>query len=308
LHKDQDLIRNALLDLYTNQIMDNLVRAANGMPIIQLDYSNASAQVTITNSISGSDSQATTVSNVLTLPASTLMATRSILTTLMGGGMSSNGNQVSLLATPVTTMNEVYDAYLEFLDSTRNPGSLMVSDCRPKPGMAHIWKKYNGKYFWVPISYRDAFFKLALITTAQRGKSLLPAPEYFTVNVIDTVGDPQPGARPGTSVVTVKLDQKLPADDLGYMTLDKDNTHTQFFLDPVSTSPPGAVPQPTDVFKIGILDTKRPLFMNLRAAPQPARVFLVHNRPKPPTIEDLISRVNFQLQQIQFNQNRGLGL
>src|SRR6516165_1193156 len=44
---DQDKIRNALIDLYTNQVIDNLILAANGMPFIQVDYSNATPTVTI---------------------------------------------------------------------------------------------------------------------------------------------------------------------------------------------------------------------------------------------------------------------
>src|SRR5262245_43917779 len=48
LQKDQDHMRCALLDLYTNQVMDNLVRAHNGMPIVQLDYSDVTATVTHT--------------------------------------------------------------------------------------------------------------------------------------------------------------------------------------------------------------------------------------------------------------------
>ena len=76
VHKDHDLIRTTLLDLYTDQIIDNLVRAANNMPIIQVDYTQATAMVTITNSISGSDTQMLTVSNVLSIPAATLQATR----------------------------------------------------------------------------------------------------------------------------------------------------------------------------------------------------------------------------------------
>src|SRR6267378_192499 len=78
-HKDHDLIRTTLLELYTNQIMDNLVRTANRFPIIQLDYNNASTQVTITNNIGGNDSQVATSSNVFALPAATLSATRTIM-------------------------------------------------------------------------------------------------------------------------------------------------------------------------------------------------------------------------------------
>ena len=66
MYKDQDQIRTALLDLYTNQIIDNLVRASKGMPIIQLDYTNAQAMITVKETGSASDSLGTTRSTVLT--------------------------------------------------------------------------------------------------------------------------------------------------------------------------------------------------------------------------------------------------
>ncbi len=45
---DQDKIRTALNALYGDQIIDNLIRAAKGLPFVQLDYTNATATVTVT--------------------------------------------------------------------------------------------------------------------------------------------------------------------------------------------------------------------------------------------------------------------
>ena len=50
------------------------------------------------------------------------------MTTLMGMLGSMNANQVTIQAMPVTTQNEVYDAYLQYL---RQPGSLIISDDPP---------------------------------------------------------------------------------------------------------------------------------------------------------------------------------
>src|SRR5262249_53494378 len=92
-HKDHNIIRQTLLDLYPDQIMDNLVRTANRMPIIQLDYNNAGTQVTITTGIGGNVSQAATSSNVLAIPAATLSLTRTIVTSLTGNAAATNSNQ-----------------------------------------------------------------------------------------------------------------------------------------------------------------------------------------------------------------------
>ena len=237
VHKDHDLIRTTLLDLYTNQIMDNLVRASNGMPIIQLDYTNAAAQVTITNTIGGSDSQVTSTSNVLGLPVATLSATRSIMTTLMGNASNMNSNQIGITATPVTTSNEVYDAYLQYLDETRNPGSLMVSDEPPKPGIAHICKKYHGKYYYVPMAYRKLFFELSLLTTAQRGKALQAPDKFFTVTLNERVEDKDNPTFPGSGrVFTYKIDdQKIPIDS-GDLTLDNDKAGTRFKIQTIGSA------------------------------------------------------------------------
>src|SRR5947207_11499819 len=84
LHADQDKIRCALLDLYTNQIIDNLIRASNGMPIIQLDYTNAQASITVKETGSLSDSVVTTRSTVLNRAAAITSAiTRTTLNTVM---------------------------------------------------------------------------------------------------------------------------------------------------------------------------------------------------------------------------------
>ena len=155
--------------LYTNQIVDNLIRASNGLPIIQVDYTNAQGTVTIQET------------GVLSGARSTTHATAaSVVNTFMGSLTGQNTNQVTLVGTPVTTHNEVYSAYLEFLSL---PGSLLISDTSPPPECVHLLRKCDGKYYWIPIEYRREFLKLALLTTAQRGQSLLPPDEFFSAAV-----------------------------------------------------------------------------------------------------------------------------
>jgi hypothetical protein len=237
VHKDQDMIRTTLLDLYTNQIMDNLVRAANGLPIIQLDYTNAAATVTITNTIGGNDTQATTASNVLALPAATLSATRTILTTLMGTATNMNQNQIAITAQPVTTSNDVYDAYISFLDSEKNPNSLIVTPYKPDPDQAHICRKFNGQYYWVPMMYRKLFFQLALLTTAQRGKALQEPDKFYAVTLKDPVKREDNPTFPGMGYVLIfDVDkQKIPIDS-GYLVVDNDKANTQIPIQTIAAS------------------------------------------------------------------------
>jgi len=383
LHKDQDLIRTTLLDLYTNQIMDNLVRAANGMPIIQLDYNQAQANVTIKNTVGGTESQAVTASNVLALPAASLMATRTIMTTLMGNLSNENTNQVAVSAQPVITSNEVYDAYLEYLTL---PGSLMVSHDPPPPGAAHLCKKCDGRYFWVPVFRRSDFFKLALLTTAQRGKTLLPPDVFFSVTV-QSIEEERQAHSSETKYLILRLDKAIPNDagtllfdvdankadkeqarytlkkyakgrqfvltDASYVELSKDNRISKDVLQKLNNNTLRNVPfesradlllavcrilgaEMTDPVERAVLETA-----NISEEPSvssntslvtvlvirdfdqggnkvedgneaklrslvgtTAKIFLEHRQPTATSTNDLINKVNFNLQQIQFNQLR----
>jgi hypothetical protein len=181
----------------------------------------------------------------------------------------------------------VYDAYLQYL---RHPGSLIVSDDPPPKGAAHMCKKYCGRYFWVPTEYRGLFFTLALQTTAQRGKPVVTPDEFFNVSLTRILSE-EPSAVQGASVVTVELDKAIPSG-MGHLILNNDNTNQQLQLQSVEGN----------LIAFGIQDTLKEKL--LRALPQAGRVYLLNQRPAPPTTEDLINRINFQLQQIQFNQLR----
>lgn len=86
IQNDNEKIRATLLNLYTNQVMDNLVRASNGLPIIQLDYTNASATVTVENTASLNNVLTTTNNNVLTMAAAPMLVlTRTTMNLLTGG-------------------------------------------------------------------------------------------------------------------------------------------------------------------------------------------------------------------------------
>jgi hypothetical protein len=302
-HRDQDQMRTALLDLYTNQVMDNLIRAYNRMPIIQLDYTQAQGMITVKNTanVSNMETWATGVTSVLNA----------------GLGLE-NTNQITISAVPVTTSNEVYDAYLQFLSIQ---DSLVATADPPPAGAAHICRKCGDMYYWVPVWCRDRFFELALLSTAQRGKSLLPADQFYSANVIDVIGNPVPTEfDPNAVVITLKLDKKIPNDD-GYL----------IFNDPKAggSTPPGSPsadtpPQyPFDKYRSDANDPSKPqvpplaltdrieisydkaklesLKSQLPVAPVAVRVRLHHSQPSPPTTEDLLQRANFQLQ--QFNQN-----
>src|SRR5262249_23156601 len=136
----------------------------------------------------------------------------SLVTTIGGGFGASHSDQVAITGTPVTTSNEVYDAYLQFLSI---PGSLVVTLEPPPSGAAHICKKCGKQYYWVPAEYKGDFFKLALLTTVRRGKSLLPADKSYLVALQKVVAT-LPGQSKHGVTLAVRIDKDIPNDD-GYI-------------------------------------------------------------------------------------------
>ena len=124
---DQNKIRNALVELYTNQIIDNLILAANGMPFIQVDYTNATSTVTVAENGSLGGGQSVTDTRPLNAAARLAAVARGSPIRGTTAGVS-NSNQIAVTANPATS-NPDDDAYLEFLSL---PGSLRVS-CDPPP-------------------------------------------------------------------------------------------------------------------------------------------------------------------------------
>jgi hypothetical protein len=216
LHSDQDKIRCSLLDLYTNQIMDNLIRAHNKMPIIQVDYANATATVTAKEMSSLGDMLVATHTNALTTAAMRVLAlTNTTVNTLTTGGSLDHTNQVSVIASPVTASDAVYDAYEAFLAID---GSLNMTCEPPPPGTAHLCKRCGKNYYWVPVGYEREFLRLALATTAQRGGSATPADPFYSVNFLQVLKQElisNSTNKDGVSNywLTIKIDKRIPVDD-----------------------------------------------------------------------------------------------
>lgn len=292
LHKDQDRLRTALVDLSTNQVMDNLVRASNGLPIIHLDYTNANMQLTVDVSGSVGDTASNMHSTTLAaLSLSSTLITRTIANTVAGTLGLSRTNQVAVTATPVTTTNQVYDAYLSFLTI---PGSLQVTCSPPPPGAAHVWRCFQGQYYWVPVEFRDRYFELATITTAQRTKSLLPPNDYYSVNLIKFPAvdktNQQPNAQ-GTTLVLVQIDQSVPIRTNGRVTFENGRTLLVSRYDGEGNDRIDFV---SDKFYLAFNANDNPAALKF---PIPVRLYL-DQPPPPPTTKDLLGKIPFQKPQV----------
>lgn len=222
---DQDGLRKAVLDLNTNQIMDNLIRLDKGLPIIHIDYSQLTGQVTDSASVEGDLEQ--TVHHALSLP---LMITRELTNVWTGKLGASRQNQVSVTGQPVTTIPEVYNAYLAFYAKN---GRLMKSPDPPPPGEAIIvrcakascedhgcsernrrlwWCRSSAEvmYYWIPCAFKEDFRELCLYAVALRGQ-IQAAPDFFSVTILGVQNDKLIKDRKDEQVVmTIVLDQEVP--------------------------------------------------------------------------------------------------
>ena len=306
---DQEKIRRCVLDLYTEQIMDNLVRAANGLPIIQLDYSDLTATVTIEANGGNQTSQSLVTKGVTTIPEKTLELSRQFTNGFMLNFGARDTNQVVMRANPVLNNNEVYNAYLEFLNE---PGSL-ISGCEPPPpGAAHIVKCCNGIYYWVPNDpyYKSLFLRLSLVTTAQRGQPLKAAEDFYRVVIENS--DPIT-LDPDFQVpnIPLVLSKKIPSGH-GILFANVKNVTRRFVLKRYQGVPEAIVPagaptnrvvmvyRPADYPDLNM--TPEVLADQLRG--QEVRVYLYDYRPQLPTTDDLLKGIQFRLDNIYINQFR----
>ena len=216
LHNDQDKIRCSLLELYSNQIMDNLIRAHNKLPIVQVDYANATATITAKEMSSLGDMPVLTHTNAFTSAVASMLALTNItVNTVSTAGSFDHVNQVSVIAAPVIASDAVYDAYESFLAID---GSLQVTCDPPPTSAAHLCKRCGEVYYWIPVGYEREFLRLSLATTAQRGSAATPLDSFYSVNLLMvlsqemiTVGASSGGV--SNYWLTIKIDKKIPVDD-----------------------------------------------------------------------------------------------
>jgi hypothetical protein len=204
-------MRQAVLDLYSNQIMDNLVRAYIGLPMVQMDYTALTGTVTQeANATVGQEQVLTTERDKLGI--TTL---RRFLNDAKFSLMGDEKLQLTITSNPVLNNNEVYNAYLEFISK---PGRLMVTTDPPLKCQAHVVRcsclGCEGKrYYWVPCEYSTDFLRLALVTTVQRGQPLA-TPDYFD-DTVSRVQDSTPDRfdKAKKRRFTVYLKKRVPNDE-----------------------------------------------------------------------------------------------
>lgn len=174
LYYEQDHFRMLLLQLYDDQVMDNLVRVRNNRPIIQLDYGKITGTVSVdTNGGIGGEH----------LNASSSLTDK--FTYALGGSVK---NQITVTAEPVLNDHSLYGRYLAYLKKNGGKG-LRVNNLPRCEGEVHRTLAYKGDVYWIPTEYASDYFELALGTTVLRNEPL-KAPTTFDVQ-LTSVGSSQ---------------------------------------------------------------------------------------------------------------------
>jgi hypothetical protein len=180
LASDQNKIRLEVLNLYTDQIMDNLIRTDQGLPIVQMDYTQLVGTVTQNGTTGITDGYTSTAAHSLAGIVQSISHTFSNVFTFNASGYETA--VLSVTANPLINNNEVYNAYIKFVNQTPSP--LLKTCDPPPPGAAHICRKCGSVYYWIPTDYKNEFFRLALATTVMRAAA--PA-DYFENTVLQAV-------------------------------------------------------------------------------------------------------------------------
>ena len=179
---DGNGIRHALVDMYTDQAFDNLVRSFENKPFVQLKYSMLSVKDTddaMVTALGGESDFATNAAKDLTkVGAAQLTRATSFSGKLPVGFTGERDRVMTFHADPVIDQNFIYEEYLNF---ARDPGLFVVSDSKPCCAV-HVCKKCGNKWYWVPAEAGPAFLQLIMKTSFAPPPSA-PAEVYYDSSI-----------------------------------------------------------------------------------------------------------------------------
>ena len=208
MRNDGNQVRSSLIDMYTDQAMDNLVRAHQNLPFVQLDFHDLLVQATdqytgtFTNTQPFDASRSTTIAGTV---SKTLM--RSVGSMFSFGGTAQRQDLLSFKADPVTNQDDIYVKYLTF---AKNPELFRVSDRKPN-GNVHLMRKFQGCYYYVPCEAAPIFLDLVLRTTLMRGPDAAPPTSYpVTLLSADETSKVDPSGADDSINANLHFDTKVP--------------------------------------------------------------------------------------------------
>ena len=275
--------RHALLDMYTDQVMDNLIRAHCNLPFIQLAYHDI--LFSETDTLSGNAGVNQTVVR---------RTDPSVMKFFELGADASREGVLSFQADPITDQNDIYEEYVAFAN---DPNRFVCTDA-PPPCPVHIMRECDGKYYWVPADAGPKFLAFYLKTTAMRGPEVAPA-GFYPVVIMKVEGikteeeTPEEPPQKYTSYNTVLTFDKPVPNGLATLVADLQNgAKVRIRLTPLAGKDPGSMVQSLNATWTSIMvpvtmeelkDTKARVYSHDYVPELPA---------EPPTLRKIQKQIN----------------
>jgi hypothetical protein len=290
--KDSAELRKVARDLYTDQAVENLIRARTNMPFVQLKYSTLYIQVEKTVDASANVDQTVDTGRDLFAAA----ATRTLTNVYHLGATGRQDRIMNLTADPVTDQNDVYTAYLAFARNT----ALLVESEVPPCGPVHVYRKWEGKHYWVPVEAAPAFLDLVLKTSLMRGPEAAVINAAYEVKVVAVEKLEQVAGR-DIANATLVFDKAVP-NGPATMVMDLENgRRVRVNLWPVTKDPDGKrvdLGQPTTRLEIQWAPTKDGFGAN-NLMNRPVRVYSHDYPPEAPAPNPALHQINANLGQVR---------
>jgi hypothetical protein len=195
--------------MYTDQVMDNLIRAAENRPFVQLSYRALTVTDTqILKANVGGEIDPIASKTLVTATLAVLSTMQSVTSKLLFGSSLECDRQMQFFADPVLAKDDVYTYYLAF---AHDPNLFICSDTRP-PESVCIKKKCGHKWYWVPEDAAGVFQQLALRTTFMRGTDP-PPPIVWETSIKDIQPRYNDQGKAIPNFYVVYVDSKVPNDD-----------------------------------------------------------------------------------------------
>lgn len=269
--KDGNGLRQVLLDLYTDQAMDNLIRAHENRPFVQLAYSqlnvhdqNKCTATAGANELDFSHGTSTDVSKALPVTLA-----RGFMSKFLFGGTNEGDRTLSFHADPITDRNFIYEKYLAFAS---NPELFVASPSKPCCPV-YLSRKSGDKWYWVPCSADREFQKLVLETSLTAAEASSQIYWDTTIDELRVAPDTNGNSAPGEYLVT--LHDNVPNDD-GLMAIVPKLQCKPIWLPFVAGPGPKGLP-PDKTHTVVKVFSKDPLYVG---AGTPVRLFL-NDYPNP---------------------------
>jgi hypothetical protein len=301
LQRDGASSQEAISEIYTQQAMNNLIRARNNLPFVQLKYS--ALTVNDNDEISGAFAFTHAISDVTDLVTGALE--RTVGTTYAPAAAARRNRTMSFVADPETDQNFIYNQYIEFANT---PGQFVVSD-HPPTCPVHIHRRCGKKHYWVPEEAGQEFFNLVMNTAIKRGDAPA-APAAITVKIEAVTGEkkisPDENKKKDVWNAFVKFDKKIVPNGNATMVFNMDSGRTvkvDLYPHPDNVDSEGnpvAEGDPTDLMKIQ-WDKKKQDFGKADLVQRAVRIYSHDYPPEVVTPDPVLSRISSDLNQIRIS-------